>query len=321
MTAERPTTSKDDPLRIGFIGLGNMGSPMVRCLLTAGHAVVVQDIAPIPLDVLAAGRVEVVPTPAAVAEVADVVFLSLPTPEIVSDVCLSAGGILSGGSASIIVDLSTTGPRVTESLAERMRAKGRSFIDAPVSGGVLAAEQGSLTIMAAGEPIAFEAVEPLLKVIGGKVFYVGGRPGMGQSMKLVNNMLAAANAVAAFETLVFGAKLGLDAQLMLDVLNVSSGQNYATSVKVPQCVMPRTFPNRFATRLMFKDVRLCIEEAEAAGALLWVGQTVKQVLAFAIAQGDGDKDFANVIRHFEGWAGATVGTAASGEKEDGHAAR
>jgi 3-hydroxyisobutyrate dehydrogenase len=155
---------------------------------------------------------------------------------------------------------------------------------------------------------AFNTLEPLLRVLGRNVFYVGERAGMGQSMKLVNNMLAATNAIAAFETLVMGAKAGLDPQVMLDVINVSSGQNFATLQKVPQCVMPRTFPMRFAINLMYKDVRLCVEEAEAAGALLWLGQTVKQVLAFAIAQGDGDKDYATIIRHFERWANTTVGT-------------
>lgn len=292
---------------IGFIGLGHMGGPMARCLVKAGIPVVVQDVSVQAVSAMPAG-VAVAPTPAAVASQADIILMSLPTPAVVASVCTGLDGILEGGSARIIVDLSTTGPRATEDLAKRFAEKGGAWIDAPVSGGVGAAEQGTLTIMAAGADAAFEEVRPLLEIIGGKIFYMGAAAGMGQSMKLVNNMLAAANAMAAVETLVLGAKLGLEPDLMLDVLNASSGQSFMTSVKIPQCVMPRTFPPRFATALMHKDVRLCIEEAEAAGALMWVGQTVKQILAFALAQGHADQDFISIIQQFELWAGVTVGS-------------
>jgi 3-hydroxyisobutyrate dehydrogenase len=295
-----------EPRKIGFIGLGHMGAPMARCLIGAGVPVIVQDISLAAVSAMPADKVKVAETPASVAAQADITFMSLPTPDVVTAVCTGPDGVMEGEATRVVVDLSTTGPRATEWLANRFKAKGVAFIDAPVSGGVAAAEQGNLTIMAAGDRDAYDKVQPLLNILGGKVFYMGGKAGMGQSMKLVNNMLAAGNAMAAFETLVLGAKLGLDSQLMLDVLNVSSGQNYMTSVKIPQCVMPRTFPPRFATTLMHKDVRLCIEEADAAGALLWVGQTVKQILAFAIAQGDGDKDFASIIQHFERWANTTV---------------
>jgi 3-hydroxyisobutyrate dehydrogenase len=293
--------------RLGFVGLGNMGAPMVRRLIAAGHAPVVQDISPSALQVFADGGAHAVKTPVEVSDQVGIVFCSLPTPDVVQDVCTGPTGLVNGKAVRIIVDLSTTGPRVTARLASFFEEKGVAFVDAPVSGGVTGAEQGTLSVMAAGDRQAFDAVEPLLRAFGRNVFYVGARPGMGQTMKLVNNMLAATNAVAAFETLVMGAKAGLDPQVMLDVINVSSGRNSATLDKVPQCVLPRTFPMRFATSLLYKDVRLCVEEAEAAGALLWLGQTVKQILAFAVAQGDGDKDYANVIRHFERWADATVG--------------
>jgi 3-hydroxyisobutyrate dehydrogenase len=299
--------------RLGFVGLDNMGAPIVRRLIAAGHALVVQDILPSASKVFADRGVQAVKTPAEVSQQTDIVFCSLPTPDVVQDVCTGPTGLMHGKAARIIVDLSTTGPRVIERLAGFFQEKGVAFVDAPVSGGVIGAEQGTLSVMAAGDRQAFDIVEPLLCALGRNVFYIGARPSMGQSMKLVNNMLAATNAVAAFETLVMGAKAGLDSQVMLDVINVSSGRNSATLDKVPQCVLPRTFPMRFATSLLYKDVRLCVEEAEAAGALLWLGQTVKQILAFAVAQGDADKDYATVIRHFERWANATVGVEASRE--------
>jgi len=307
MNEPQLASSFERQMQLGFIGLGNMGAPMVRRFIGAGFSVIVQDISHAATSALPVEKVQIAETPAAVSARADVVFLSLPTPDIVSDVCTGPNGVLEGQATRILVDLSTTGPRLTERLSTRFRAKEVAFIDAPVSGGVVAAERGSLAVMAAGDRGAFNTVEPLLHVLGDKVFYVGARAGMGQSMKLVNNMLAATNAIAAFETLVLGAKLGLDPQLMLDVLNASSGQNFATLHKIPQCVLPRTFPKRFTTRLMHKDVCLCVQEAEASGALLWLGQTVKQVLAFAIAQGDGEQDYATIIRHFERWAKTTVG--------------
>lgn len=316
MKADTSIASRTDKT-LGFVGLGNMGAPMVRRLIAAGYSPIVQDISPTASKVFADQGFHVVETPAEVSELADIVFCSLPTPQIVWEVCAGPTGLAQGSAASIIVDLSTTGSRMTELIASLFQEKGVAFVDAPVSGGVLGAEKGTLAVMAAGASQAFYTVESLLRVFGHNVFYVGERPGMGQTMKLVNNMLAATNAVAAFETLVLGAKAGLDPQIMLDVINVSSGRNSATLDKVPQCVLPRTFPMRFSTSLLYKDVRLCVEEAEAAGALLWLGQTVKQVLAFAVAQGDGDKDYANVIRHFERWANVEVGLkSASAEDKD-----
>lgn len=309
MTSIQPARAINAALKTGFIGLGNMGGPMARCLIAAGVPVMVQDISVAATAAMPVSEAQVAATPAEVAAQADIIFMSLPTPDIVTAVCTGHDGVLKGGAVKIVVDLSTTGPRATAKLAALFAAQGIAFIDAPVSGGVGAAEQGSLSIMAAGDADAYATVAPYLHILGSKLFHVGDRPGMGQSMKLVNNMLAATNAIAAFETLALGAKFGLDAQQMLDVLNVSSGQNFATSVKIPQCVMDRSFPPRFATNLMHKDVRLCVEEAEATGALLWVGQTVKQILAFAIAQGDGEQDYATIIQHFERWAGGvTVGS-------------
>lgn len=150
----------------------------------------------------------------------------------------------------------------TERLAGLFKEKGVAFVDAPVSGGVIGAEQGTLSVMAARDCQAFDIVEPLLCALGRNVFYVGARPSMGQAMKLVNNMLAATNAVATFETLVMGAKAGLDTQVMLDVINVSSGRNSAALDRVPQCVLPRTFAMRFARSLLYKDVRLWVEEED-----------------------------------------------------------
>jgi 3-hydroxyisobutyrate dehydrogenase len=117
--------------------------------------------------------------------------------------------------------------------------------------------------------------------------------------------------VASCETLVYGAKAGLDAKTMLDVINVSSGRSFITQEKMPQCVLTREFPTRFTTDLLHKDIKLCVEEAEKLGVPMTVSPAARQFLSFAIGQGDGPKDYANIIKHIEGWAGAEFGSATS----------
>jgi len=128
-------------------------------------------------------------------------------------------------------------------------------------------------------------------------------------MKIVNNTLCAVSIVASCETLVYGAKAGLDPKTMLDVINVSSGRSFATQEKVPQCILNREFPTRFTTDLLHKDIKLCMEEAEKLGVPMTVSPAARQFLAFAISQGDGPRDYAHIIRHIEGWAGQEFGHA------------
>src|SRR5262249_14010945 len=145
-----------------------------------------------------------------------------------------------------------------QSIAGGLKVKGIALIDSPVSGGVSGAQKGTLAVMAACERALFERFEPVLKVFG-KVFYIGARPGMGQTMKLANNLLSATAMAISSEAIVMGVKAGLDPQVMVDVINSGSGRN------TPRSVLPRTFDYGFATGLMYKDVKLCLEEAEALG--------------------------------------------------------
>jgi 3-hydroxyisobutyrate dehydrogenase len=144
-------------------------------------------------------------------------------------------------------------------------------------------------------------------VIGKNLFYLGAGHGLGQTMKIINNTLCAVGMVASCEALVFGAKAGLDSSTMLDILNVSSGRSFATLEKIPQCILNRDFPMRFTTELIHKDIKLCIEEAEKLGVTMWVSPAARQFLSFAISQGDGPKDYAHTIKHFEKWAGTQFG--------------
>jgi 3-hydroxyisobutyrate dehydrogenase-like beta-hydroxyacid dehydrogenase len=178
-------------------------------------------------------------------------------------------------------------------------------MDAPVSGGVYSAVKGALTVMLSGPVQAKEEVEPALRVIGKNVFYVGTEPGMGQVMKLINNLLSATALAATCESLALGIKSGLDPQVMLSVLNASTGVNSATQQKIPQCVLPGQ-PIGFGLNLGLKDVTLCVEEGEALGIPMWSGNTTRQLWHHALSQGGPDQDLVEVARTFEKWAGVKL---------------
>ena len=231
--------------------------------------------------------------------------MSLPTPDILREVALGENGIASGGRVKTLIDLSTTGPRMTQAIAAGLNAKGIALIDSPVSGGVSGAQKGTLAVMAACERALFERFEPVLKVFG-KVFYIGARPGMGQTMKLANNLLSATAMAISSEAIVMGVKAGLDPQVMVDVINSGSGRNTATQDKFPRSVLPRSFDYGFATGLMYKDVKLCLEEAEALGVQMWVGAAVRQLWQFANAELGPASDFTAIVKCIEDWAGVEV---------------
>jgi 3-hydroxyisobutyrate dehydrogenase-like beta-hydroxyacid dehydrogenase len=293
---------------VGFIGLGAMGDPMARRLISQDYKLILHDVRPEPLAELRELGADVAASPEEVASRVETVLVSLPTPEVVKAVALGEGGVLGGSRIKTFVDLSTTGPIVAREVAAGLKAKGITAIDAPVSGGVRGARVGSLAVMMAGPKALCDALAPTLRIIGKNVFYIGPEPGQGQMLKLINNLLSAAAMAASAEAMVLGVKFGLDPKVMVDVINASSGRNSATEEKIPRSILPRTFDNGFRAELMHKDVRLCMEAAEALGVPMWMGPTVRQVWAFAKSQGPKD-DTTEIIKHLERWAGVTVGSA------------
>ncbi len=294
-------------MQIGFIGLGTMGQRMARRLLDHGQRLAVYDTNPASVAALTAQGATAAASPAELASRADLVLCSLPSPAVVEAVLTGPGGVIEGTAARIVVDLSTTGAAATRAIAAKLAAAGKTLLDAPVSGGPSGAAAGTLSMMISGDEAAYAEADPVLRIIGKTHFYLGAQSGLGQTMKLVNNMLTATSTIAAYEALVFGAKAGLDAKTMLDVLNVSSGRSFGTEVKIKECILDRSFPMRFTTEMLHKDVRLGLAEAEALGVPMSVIPAVRQFLAFAISQGDGPKDYAEVIKHIEGWAGVQFG--------------
>jgi 3-hydroxyisobutyrate dehydrogenase-like beta-hydroxyacid dehydrogenase len=292
--------------QIGFIGVGRMGGPMASRLLAAGHELIAFDLDEAALAAIVAKGARRAGSAVEVASAAEIVFVSLPTPDIVQKVVTGEGGIARGNRVRTVVDLSTTGPRIASAIAADLAAEGRIVpVDAPVSGGIAGARAGTLAVMVSCPRDTFAEVEPLLARFG-KLFYCGEKPGLAQTMKLANNLLSAAALAVTSEAMAMGVKAGLDAKLMIDVINSGSGRNTATQDKFPRAVLPGTFDFGFATGLLLKDVRLCVEEAQAMGVPMVTGSAVLQLLAVTNAIFGPASDFTNVARVVEQWAGVEV---------------
>jgi hypothetical protein len=290
---------------IGFIGLGNMGAHMARRLIEAGHRVVVYDTRQEAIGNLAARGAIAARSPKEVADVVETVMASLPTPDIVLKVATGTDGVIEGKRVKRFVDLSTTGAVMAQRIFKALAARGIVQIDAPVSGGVRGAEKGTVAVMASGPRADVEAVEPALKVIG-KFFYIGERPGAGQTMKLCNNVLSAAAMAATSESIVMGVKAGLDPRIMLDVINSGTGRNTATEDKFGRVVLPRTFNLGFTVGLMTKDLKLCLSEGKSLGVPMDVAEAVTRLLQTACDENGPDKDLTTVVQPVERRAGVEV---------------
>jgi len=246
---------------LGIAGLGRMGAPMARRLVEAGYVLAGFDIAD------AAGRLPegaVVTTSVAhLATQADTILLSVPDGAASLDVCQQ---IVAATNRRVrtVVDLSTIGIAAAEACAAQLASVGVTYVDAPVSGGVAGATNGTLAMMIGAPAAVFEQLEPVLSVLASKRFRVGDAPGQGQAMKLLNNYASAAALAATCEAAVFGARLGLDLPTVVDVLNASSGRSAASQDKFPRSIVPGTYDFGFAGALMTKDVSLYLENATAA---------------------------------------------------------
>jgi 3-hydroxyisobutyrate dehydrogenase-like beta-hydroxyacid dehydrogenase len=286
----------------GFIGLGRMGGAMARRLLAAGHQVVVYDPSPTAAEALAAQGATVGASARAVADAAPVVFLSLPNPQIVEQVVLGAQGIREGRRLEVCVDLSTSGPQTAATLAAGLAERNVASLEAPVSGGIKGAREGTLALMISGPQATWERLRPLLEIFG-KPFFMGVTPGAGQTMKLVNNLLGACAIAITAEGMTLGVKAGLDPARMIEVLNVSSGRSSATQDKWPRSVLPRTFDFGFAAGLCLKDVRLCLAAAQSLQVPLGVGPAVGDLLQRTVATLGADADFTAMAKIVESDAG------------------
>jgi len=296
--------------KVAFIGVGRMGSGMVGRLMAAGHELTLFDPNPAATAPFRDRGAKVAASIDAAAAQVNVVMASVPGP---ADAKAAAGAVASARGARVFVDLSTSGPAAAQAIAGILAPAGIAAIDAPVSGGVKGAAAGKLAIMASGPRAALEKVQPLLAEMG-KVFLVGDTPGLGQTVKLANNLMSAASLAIAAEAMAMGVKAGVNPAVMLDIINASSGRNSATQDKLPKHVLNRKFDFGFSNALSFKDVRLCLEEAEALGVPMVVGAAVRQMLSITQQTFGKDADCTDLVRVVEQWAGCEIRDAKSGDQ-------
>ena len=251
-----------DSDKYGFVGLGDMGGPMAANLARGGFQLIVYDKA--GTENLAPSGTEIGADIKDVARAAQIVFVSVPDAAASLEVARSLVAV-ENRNTQTLVNLSTVGVEATGSIVKTLADFGIDYVDAPVSGGRAGAIRGTVTVMWSGSAERMEFIRPVLDSFAGSVFFVGPTPGQGQAMKLLNNYLSAVAMTATSEAIVFGLSHSLDMKTMLDVANVSTGQNSATQDKFPNRILTSTYDAGFRMALMDKDVALYLSEAKSAG--------------------------------------------------------
>jgi 3-hydroxyisobutyrate dehydrogenase len=288
---------------IGFIGIGNMGAPMVRCLAKAGHTVVMFDTRREAMDAVAdpARGIEAAADAVEIAKRCATVITMLPESRHVRDAVAGPGGIAAEGNnfgrGGIVIDMSSSYPLDTRKLGEELAARGIGMIDAPVSGGVGKAVSGTLAIMTGGDAALIDRVEPVLAAMG--TVHRTGALGSGHAMKALNNYVSAAGLVATCEALIVGQKFGLDGQVMTTVLNASTGRNNTTENKSERFMLSRKFDSGFALSLMEKDVGMARRLAEELGVGADELAFISGYLTEALAALGRDADHTAVLKFAE----------------------
>lgn len=287
---------------LGFIGLGHMGLPMMSRLVAAGLHLTVFDTDASVVARAAELGADTAESARGVADRAESVLVSLPTPQVSNAV---AAEVADGSRVRRFVDLSTVGRLAAQRNYELLTARGIAALDAPVSGGVHGAHAGTLAVMVSGPRGEFETLEPVWAALG-RVTFVSEHPGAAQTMKLINNLIAATTLAVTAEAVVMGTKAGLDAQVMIDVLNTGSGATHASRDKFPRAVLPRTFDYGFATGLMTKDVLLYLDEAQSLGTPVALAESVAALWRETRDEEGPGSDFTSVVKPMERAAGVTV---------------
>lgn len=285
--------------RIGFIGLGVMGFPMSKRLLQSGFELYVHDIDSRPAGMLEALGAQRCESPRDVASKAGIVISMLPSPAATRQTILGEQGAVNGfGQASVYIDMSTSDPMLTREICAVLHERSVQMLDAPVSGGIKGALEGSLTIMVGGSARVLEQVGGVLDCLGTKVIHVG-EIGAGHTIKLINNLLFTVNMAATAEAMALGIKAGVDPGMLREVMNSSSGRSYALDIKVRDFVFPRNFEPGFSVELQTKDSDLAIELARKLGVPLILGSLVRQMYQTLIIKGHAKKDTSIITTLFE----------------------
>jgi len=295
-----------DSLRIGFIGLGNMGGPMAKNLVKAGHQVKVFDLSAAAVDGLVAAGATAAASAGDAARDVNFVVTMLPAGGHVRAVYLGDGGLLSVAAAgTVFIDSSTIDVETARAVIAEAEKAGMGMLDAPVSGGVGGAEAGTLTFMVGGKEESFAKAKPVLDVMGKNIFHAGGA-GNGQVAKVCNNMILGISMIGVSEAFVLAGKLGLDDQTMFDIVSTASGQCWSLTSYCPVPGPVETSPaNRdyqpgFTAAMMLKDLRLAQDAAQSASASTPLGAQAAALYGLMEASGDDGLDFSGIIKLLRG---------------------
>jgi 3-hydroxyisobutyrate dehydrogenase len=291
-------------MKIGFIGLGNMGNPMCRNLLKHGHTLKIYDVVPDLVKKLEKEGCQVAASAGECAKGVDAVITMLPSSPHVRSVYLGEYGVLRGAKPGTpLIDSSTIDPLTSREVAMDAKAKGCPMVDAPVSGGVGGAEAGTLTFMVGGDAADYEAAKPILQGMGKNIVHCGGI-GNGQVAKICNNMMLAIEMIATSEGMTLAAKLGMDPKVFAAIVNTSSGRCWSSDTYNPypgvleNVPASRGYTGGFGSDLMLKDLSLVTDAAKSAKHPVMLGALAQQIYQKHSVDGNGAKDFSSVILQY-----------------------
>ncbi|HJW28211.1 MAG TPA: NAD(P)-dependent oxidoreductase [Saprospiraceae bacterium] len=286
--------------RIGFIGIGTMGKPMSLNLIKAGYPLMAYDLNPKPLEELRANGAVIGQSTKEVAGQSDIIITMLPKSEDVAEVLLGDQGVIGGvkSSSIIIVDMSTIDASVSRNIAQVFLAKHIKMLDAPVSGGYLRAETGTLSIMVGGDEKIYQECLDIFKAMGKNIFYCGPN-GNGAVVKIVNNLLGAIQAAATAEILSIGVKAGVEMKVLTEVIGASSGTNDFIRFAGPAKAFKGDFEPGFTVDLMYKDLGLAMTLAKEQGVPTLLGALIHQMYLYLKSSGLEKKDFSIIVKMFE----------------------
>ncbi len=285
-------------MEIGFIGVGNMGKPMATSLFKANHKLTIYDINPKPLEEFRKMGANVKNKPSEVPIHTEVIFLSLPNHTVVEEVMLGSNGVITTlKKGQVVVDTTTSLPSVSRKIAEKVKLTGADFLDASLSGGPDGATAQTLTFMVGGEAAVLEKVRPLLETLGKKIFYIGPH-GLGNTMKLVNNMIGATNTACFIEGMILGTKAGIPPATLFEVLSSCSGNSYVLQKKGPR-ILNGSFKPMFALDLEYKDILLGTMLAQELKIPVFLASVARQLFEMGRAKGLGGEDNSALVKVFE----------------------
>lgn len=286
-------------MRIGYLGIGNMGLPMAGKVLDAGHELWVYDVREEAMRPLLERQARRVASPKELADTCDTVFVSLPTLAIFRRVLSDANGLLAGSAIKTLVNTCTVGQPFVGKVQALCAARGVTVIDAPISGGPAGARAGTLAVMVSGDAGKVTELMPVFRAWGKTIVVAGDTPGVAQIMKLTNNVLCAVAFVATSEAMTMSGRAGIPADAMLEILNNGSGRNFATMSLFPQAVLPGTYDYGATIEILMKDVDLAIEQGEELGVPMWVCQAARLVMKHGVFQGRAQQDLSRIVQIIE----------------------